>query len=80
MDWQGGIFFENVANIVSHDAGRTLAERFAHLREDGYAVRWTVLGACAAGAPHHRHRWYGNLWRATRARAQIAADAGRARW
>lgn len=54
----GGIFFENVGNIVSHDQGRTLAERFEHLREDGYAVRWTVLGACAVGAPHHRHRWY----------------------
>ncbi len=52
------LFFENVANIVSHDDGRTLAERFEHLREDGYAVRWTVLGACAVGAPHHRHRWY----------------------
>lgn len=52
------LFFENVANIVSHDGGRTLAERFQHLRNDGYAVRWTVLGACAVGAPHHRHRWY----------------------
>lgn len=54
----GAIFLENVANMVSHDGGRTMAERFAHLREDGYAVRWTVLGACAVGAPHHRHRWY----------------------
>lgn len=54
----GAIFFENVANIVSHDGGRTLAERFTHLWEDGYAVRWTVLGACSVGAPHHRHRWY----------------------
>lgn len=52
------IFLENVANMVSHDGGRTMAERFEHLREDGYAVRWTVLGACAVGAPHHRHRWY----------------------
>lgn len=52
------IFFENVANIVSHDGGRTMAERFDHLRSDGYEVRWTVLGACAVGAPHHRHRWY----------------------
>lgn len=52
------IFLENVANIVSHDKGRTLAERLDNLREDGYAVRWTVLGACAVGAPHHRHRWY----------------------
>lgn len=52
------IFLENVANMVSHDKGQTMAERFAHLREDGYAVRWAVLGACAVGAPHHRHRWY----------------------
>lgn len=52
------LFFENVANIVSHDGGRTLAERHEHLREDGYEVRWCVLGACAVGAPHHRHRYY----------------------
>lgn len=52
------LFFENVANIVSHDGGRTLAERFDDLRTDGYEVRWCVLGACAVGAPHHRHRWY----------------------
>lgn len=52
------IFLENVANMVSHDGGRAMAERFEHLRQDGYAVRWTVIGACAVGAPHHRHRWY----------------------
>lgn len=52
------LFFENVANIVSHDGGRTMAERHEHLRDDGYEVRWTVLGACAVGAPHHRHRYY----------------------
>lgn len=52
------LFFENVANIVSHDKGRTLAERLDDLRADGYEVRWCVLGACAVGAPHHRHRWY----------------------
>lgn len=52
------LFFENVANIVSHDGGRTLAERLDDLRTDGYEVRWCVLGACAVGAPHHRHRWY----------------------
>jgi DNA (cytosine-5)-methyltransferase 1 len=54
----GCLFFENVANIVSHDGGRTLAERHEHLRADGYEVRWCVLGACAVGAPHHRHRYY----------------------
>ncbi len=52
------IFFENVANMVSHDGGRTMAERFEHLQQDGYGVRFAVLGACAVGAPHHRHRWF----------------------
>lgn len=71
-DRPGAIFFENVANIVSHDGGRTLAERFEHLRADGYEVRWTVLGACAVGAPHHRHRWYAVA-------AYVGADAPPAR-
>jgi DNA (cytosine-5)-methyltransferase 1 len=52
------IFLENVQGIVSHDGGRTLAERFENLTADGYSVRWLVAGACAVGAPHHRHRWY----------------------
>jgi DNA (cytosine-5)-methyltransferase 1 len=52
------LLFENVANIVSHNKGFTLHERHTDLREDGYEVRWCVLGACAVGAPHHRHRYY----------------------
>jgi DNA (cytosine-5)-methyltransferase 1 len=52
------LFFENVANIVSHDKGFTLRERHEDLQADGYEVRWCVLGACAVGAPHHRHRYY----------------------
>lgn len=52
------VFLENVANMVAHDGGRTMAERFENLRNAGYAVRWTVIGACAVGAPHHRHRWF----------------------
>lgn len=70
------IFFENVANMVSHDRGRTMAERFEHLREDGYDVRWTVLGACAAGAPHHRHRWYALATRVGRGEAGPAVRMG----
>lgn len=52
------IFFENVANMTSHDGGNTMRERFAHLQADGYGVRYVVMGACAVGAPHHRHRWF----------------------
>lgn len=58
------IFLENVQNIVSvalvkgGERGGVLKMRLDDLREAGYAVRWTVLGACAVGAPHHRHRWF----------------------
>ncbi len=52
------IVLENVENMVAHDDGQTMAERFRHLREDGYSVRWAILGACSVGAAHHRHRWF----------------------
>ena len=52
------IFLENVQNIVSMNGGAILARRLTDLRSAGYATRWTVLGACAVGAPHHRHRWF----------------------
>lgn len=58
------IFLENVQNLVSvplvkgGERGGVLRLRLENLREAGYAVRWTVLGACAVGAPHHRHRWF----------------------
>lgn len=58
------VFLENVQNIVSvalvkgGERGGVLKMRLDDLREMGYAVRWTVLGACAVGAPHHRHRWF----------------------
>jgi len=63
------IFLENVQNITSvalvkgaddwrGQKGSVLKLRLDNLREAGYEVRWTVLGACAVGAPHHRHRWF----------------------
>jgi DNA (cytosine-5)-methyltransferase 1 len=52
------LFLENVQNIVSIHHGAVLAEILTALREARYACRWTVLGACAVGAPHHRHRWF----------------------
>lgn len=62
------IFLENVQNLVSvplvkgGERGGVLKLRLDSLRERGYAVRWTVLGACAVGAPHHRHRWFLRAW------------------
>lgn len=58
------VFLENVQNIVSvplikgGERGGVLRMRLDDLRAAGYAAKWTVLGACALGAPHHRHRWF----------------------
>ena len=58
------LFLENVQNLQSvalvkgGEKGGVLRLRLETLREAGYAVKWTVLGACAMGAPHHRHRWF----------------------
>lgn len=63
------IFLENVRNVISvalvkgasdwrGQKGSVLKMRLDDLREAGYAVKWMVLGACAVGAPHHRHRWF----------------------
>jgi DNA (cytosine-5)-methyltransferase 1 len=41
-----------------YEKGSVLKMRLDDLRAAGYAARWTVLGACAVGAPHHRHRWF----------------------
>lgn len=48
--------FENVRNLISIRKGTVWAAILADMRAAGYAVRWLTLGACAVGAPHHRHR------------------------
>jgi DNA (cytosine-5)-methyltransferase 1 len=58
----GAIFLENVRNLIAvkYDKAGQRGEVFADILRDlralGYRVRWLVLGACAIGAPHHRHR------------------------
>lgn len=52
------VFLENVANIVSIMKGDIHALILQDLRDLGYACRWTIVGACAVGAAHHRHRWF----------------------
>lgn len=52
------LFFENVANLA---AGRQLPlwlGILADMRAAGYQVAWIIIGACAVGAPHHRHRLF----------------------
>jgi DNA (cytosine-5)-methyltransferase 1 len=55
------ILLENVQRLTSmrlRDGTSMLGKWLADLRDLRYAVTWTVIGACAVGAPHHRHRFY----------------------
>lgn len=55
------LFLENVERLVSmklRSGAPMLQQWLSDLRDLGYAVTWTVIGACAVGAPHHRHRFY----------------------
>ena len=67
------LFLENVQNVTSvalvkgaddwrGQKGSALALRLSDLRAAGYTCRWTVLGACAIGGCHHRHRWFLRAW------------------
>lgn len=50
------IVFENVANLTRGKMRPTFDAIGLALAELGYDVRWCLLGACAVGAAHHRHR------------------------
>lgn len=63
------VFLENVRGLTSRRLlpgakdwrgrkGSVLKQRLDDLRAAGYEVRWALVGACAVGAPHHRHRWF----------------------
>lgn len=63
-DWRRGIaerrpatvIFENVANLTRGKMRPIFDGIIADLLALGYDVRWCLLGACAVGAAHHRHR------------------------
>ena len=50
------VFLENVANLATHDEGRTLATIVATLEEIGYVVRHKVINAADLGFPTARVR------------------------
>lgn len=50
------VVFENVANLTRGKMRPTFDAIIADLLALGYDVRWCLLGACAVGAAHHRHR------------------------
>lgn len=49
---------ENVRGILSTDAGRYFGAILRDLADAGYQCRWSVLSACAFGAPHTRERLF----------------------
>lgn len=48
------VFLENVSAIRSRGLSRVLGD----LAACGYDAQWTCYRASAAGAPHHRDRWF----------------------
>jgi len=50
------VVFENVANLTRGKMRPIFDGIVADLLDLGYDVRWCLLGACAVGAAHHRHR------------------------
>ena len=52
------VFFENVANLVKHDEGRTFLTIFNTLAELGYCVKYKVMNASDYGIPQQRNRIY----------------------
>ena len=63
-DWRRGIearrpttvIFENVANLTRGRMRPIFDSIISDLLALGYDVRWCLIGACAVGAAHHRHR------------------------
>lgn len=52
------MLLENVANLLSHDGGRTIKVIMSTLAEAGYHARVSALNASRFGAPTARHRTY----------------------
>lgn len=50
------VVFENVANLARGKMRPIFDSIVTDLLDLGYDVRWCLLGACAVGAAHHRHR------------------------
>ncbi|MEZ7741028.1 DNA cytosine methyltransferase [Gemella sanguinis] len=49
---------ENVAGLVNHDNGKTLATILSILEELNYSFNWKLINAKDYGIPQNRNRWY----------------------
>lgn len=52
------VFFENVANLIKHDNGKTFATIASTLSELGYFIKYTLMNASDYGLPQQRNRIY----------------------
>ena len=52
------VFFENVANLIKHDEGKTFLTIFNTMAELGYSMRYKVMNASDYGIPQQRNRIY----------------------
>ena len=52
------VFFENVANLVKHDNGRTFSMILTIMNKLGYAVTYKIMNASDYGIPQQRNRIY----------------------
>ena len=52
------VFFENVANLVKHDEGRTFLTIHDTMSELGYTIRYKIMNASDYGIPQQRNRIY----------------------
>lgn len=52
------VLAENVPGLLSTDAGRFFGTVLRDLATLGYDAEWSVLSACALGAPHTRERLF----------------------
>lgn len=52
------VFFENVANLVKHDEGKTFNVIYSSLAELGYFVKYKLMNASDYGIPQQRNRIY----------------------
>jgi DNA (cytosine-5)-methyltransferase 1 len=52
------VLAENVPGILSSEAGRFFGRVLRDLATCGYDAEWSVLSACAMGAPHTRERLF----------------------
>jgi DNA (cytosine-5)-methyltransferase 1 len=52
------LILENSSALLTHRGGRDMATILWELSESGYDAQWSIVSACAVGAPHMRERLF----------------------